>query len=373
MLALDEVHVEDGDGSVLSRGHGAALVQRGVVAATQKPAAIKTLDLFSRHPWEIEKLYDRLLRDRRVLTRGGSCAQIVQWLAVFRRETDIIIVAELVDWGSLDQLKQLLLRTMPLSHLACVAAQVLRGLQYLHGHGVAHGAVEPPHILLSSEGEAKLTCSPCARSTIQEDWTMISVGPFYVTPEMFENEKLGPPGDVFCLGIVVYEMATGVHPWQCNNIPSLAWQLQTAAMPRLSALAHPPELCDFVAKCLQRRTAERPSAMSLVAHGFVDGGLGGQEGLCRWLALAHGQLVVSLHSTESDQGLTRLSCVSMGGNELLSILVDPHQKTWGEVRQEVCEALTLFSSTRLTLLLPSGREVQSDEGAVLVADLLECA
>jgi len=95
--------------------------------------------------------------------------------------------------------------------------QVASGLSAAHRNGVIHRDIKPSNILLDEEGNAYLSdfgiamsvdCQPDESGFIQ------GVGsPAYISPEQARQEKLTPQSDIYCLGITLYEILTGSHPF----------------------------------------------------------------------------------------------------------------------------------------------------------------
>uniref|UniRef100_A0ACD5U062 Uncharacterized protein n=1 Tax=Avena sativa TaxID=4498 RepID=A0ACD5U062_AVESA len=154
------------------------------------------------------------------------------------------------------------------SAVRAYAADVARGLAYLHGESMVHGDVKGRNVVIGADGWAKLADFGCARS-------VGSAGPFggtpaFMAPEVARGEEQGPAADVWALGCTVIEMATGRAPWSGVDDVIAAVHLigYTDAVPespeRLSS-----EAKDFLDKCLRRRAAERWTAAQLLEHPFL--------------------------------------------------------------------------------------------------------
>ncbi len=122
--------------------------------------------------------------------------------------------------------------TLPVPHTVFVTIELLKGLEYAHGRQVMRGGrpvalniihrdVSPPNILLSFQGEVKLTDFGIARASLKAMETVSGIvkGRFdYMSPEQAAGSKdLDQRSDLFSVGVVLYEMLTGTHPFRTDN------------------------------------------------------------------------------------------------------------------------------------------------------------
>ncbi|XP_062200523.1 mitogen-activated protein kinase kinase kinase 17-like [Phragmites australis] len=150
------------------------------------------------------------------------------------------------------------------------AADVLRGLAYLHGRGVLHGDVKGSNVVVSADGRAKLADFGCA--TTVRDWPSRAFEgtPAFMAPEVARGEAQGPAADVWALGCTVVEIATGRAPWRdADNVLAAVRTIgYTDAVPEV-APSMSPESKDFLDKCFRRHAADRWTAAQLLEHPFV--------------------------------------------------------------------------------------------------------
>lgn len=121
---------------------------------------------------------------------------------------------------------------LPVPHTVFIAIELLKGLEYAHQRQVMRGGrpvalniihrdVSPPNVLLSFQGEVKLTDFGIARASLKamETVTGIVKGRFdYMSPEQAAGSKdLDQRSDLFSVGVVLYEMLTGHHPFRTDN------------------------------------------------------------------------------------------------------------------------------------------------------------
>ncbi|OAY82410.1 Mitogen-activated protein kinase kinase kinase A [Ananas comosus] len=151
------------------------------------------------------------------------------------------------------------------------AYEILRGLAYLHGAGIAHCDVKGQNVLIGSEGRAKIADFGCARRVGGGAGGQFSGTPAFMAPEVARGEEQGTPADIWALGCTVLEMAAGRAPWPEFSDP-------VAALHHIGFSAQVPEIPlwlpeegeDFVRKCLRRDPGERWTAEQLLRHPFLE-------------------------------------------------------------------------------------------------------
>lgn len=104
-----------------------------------------------------------------------------------------------------------------------VAAAIARGLEAAHANAVIHRDVKPSNVLLTEQGGVKLLDFGVAK-VAGEDLTGegIRLGTVaYMSPEQLRAEAIDPRTDLWSLGVVLYEMLTGSHPFDGSDPPSM--------------------------------------------------------------------------------------------------------------------------------------------------------
>jgi len=151
-----------------------------------------------------------------------------------------------------------------------VGLQVARALDYAHRRNIVHRDVKPANILIRDDGLIKLTDFGVARMGISDlTRTGESVGsPSYIAPEMLLDQPVDGRADLFSLGVVFYELLTGVKPFTGETLAALYHKILavTPAIPSSLNAAIPPEWDAIIMKLLARQPSDRYAG----AHQLID-------------------------------------------------------------------------------------------------------
>jgi serine/threonine-protein kinase len=127
-----------------------------------------------------------------------------------------------------ENLKELVLRSgrLPVRRALELALAVADGLAFAHDHGLVHRDVKPQNVLLSNEGEVKVTDFGIARSMhvehgVTQTGTVLGTGE-YLAPEQASGKPVSPATDVYSLGIVLWELLAGEVPFVGENFVAVA-------------------------------------------------------------------------------------------------------------------------------------------------------
>jgi serine/threonine protein kinase len=182
------------------------------------------------------------------------------------------IVMELVRGKTIDQL--ISRRGLRLNDLLSYAIQTADALSKAHAAGIVHRDLKPGNIMVTDEGRVKVLDFGLAKLTepalpAEDDETRTIkpetedgaiVGTIsYMSPEQAEGKPVDARSDIFSLGAVLYEMATGVRAFQGGSkLSTLSAILRTNPKPPSEVAAGVPrDLDKIIARCLRKDPARR--------------------------------------------------------------------------------------------------------------------
>ncbi len=120
-----------------------------------------------------------------------------------------------------------------------IVAQVCEALEFAHGHGIVHRDIKPQNIMLTREGQVKVTDFGIARAasaaTITQTGTVLG-SVQYLSPEQARGAIVGRAADIYALGVVLYEMVTGRLPFDGDTPVAIAIKHIHQMPPRPRAL-----------------------------------------------------------------------------------------------------------------------------------------
>jgi tetratricopeptide (TPR) repeat protein/predicted Ser/Thr protein kinase len=203
------------------------------------------------------------------------------------------LALEFVGGGTLAQ--RLAGGPLPPRQAAELLEALARAVEHAHQHGVVHRDLKPSNVLLTEEGQPKVTDFGLAK---QPGPALTATGavlgtPSYMAPEQAEGGAVGPAADVYALGAVLYEVLTGRPPFRAASALETLGQVrsQEPVAPGELQPATPRDLETVCLKCLEKEPARRyPSAGELAddLRRFLDGKpvrarpVGRVERLWRW-------------------------------------------------------------------------------------------
>ncbi|MGD9252921.1 MAG: protein kinase [Holophagae bacterium] len=171
------------------------------------------------------------------------------------------ITMQWIDGGTLaDQISEH--GALPAHETLRITAKLASALASAHQHHVLHRDIKPGNILMDREGEPHLADFGLARLIGEQGLTQhgIFVGtPQYASPEQITLEPLDERSDLYALGLVIFEMATGRRPFEADTVPELLAMQRRTPPPDPSSIEPevPGELTAVILRCLAKDPADR--------------------------------------------------------------------------------------------------------------------
>ncbi len=156
-----------------------------------------------------------------------------------------------------------------------IASQVCEGLSEAHRLGVVHRDLKPGNIMIDRDGNARIMDSGIARSLGEKGITgpgMMIGTPEYMSPEQVEGKDVDRRSDIYSLGVILYEMATGRVPFE-GDTPFTVGIKHKSEIPRdpkeLNAQI-PDDLSHIILRCLEKAKEARCQSAGEVRSELVS-------------------------------------------------------------------------------------------------------
>lgn len=236
----------------------------------QKPVAIKRLlpELAN------DKVFvDRLIQEAKLLV-GMTHGNVVSVIDLARDGDDVFLVMDFVDGPSLRQLlKARGSKPLPLGISSYIVQSACSGLEFAHarpGGAIIHADISPSNLLLTTSGEVRVADFGIARRE-GGGWGIVEGKWAYMAPEQARGEPLTPRSDVFALGVVLYELITGAHPFgrQVTAEERESGQMRVIP-PRIVKPSVPHGLDAICMRALAHDPRERYASMQKLADAIMD-------------------------------------------------------------------------------------------------------
>lgn len=236
---------------------GMAAVYKAYQPATERHVALKVLP---RHFAKDAQFSERFQREAKFVAQ----LQHPHILPVFdygQSDDYTYIVMPFIQGGTLTGL--LKGQPLSLSYIRQVISQIGDALNYAHAHGLVHRDVKPSNILVDESGNCLLTDFGLARM-VEDSVKLTTSGtlmgtPAYMSPEQGAGQEIDARSDIYSLGVVLYEMATGRVPFRAETPLAVVFKHIQDPLPSARSInpALPEAVELVILKALSKSPADR--------------------------------------------------------------------------------------------------------------------
>jgi len=234
-----------------------------------------------------DERFVRMFLDEARLSLHLSHANIVSVFDIGKSSSTYFIVMEYIEGLNLKAILQEFARkgtTFPVHLTVWVLNEVLKGLDYAHRFcdqetgeplNIVHRDISPPNILVSWNGEVKLTDFGLAKASTQLESTDPGVvkGKFsYLSPEAASGLEVDSRADIFAVGILAYELLTAKRLFLGESDYQTVQMVREAKIPSINA--QNPEVTPELEKILLKALSQDPDHRYQTAGDFADDMLG---------------------------------------------------------------------------------------------------
>ncbi len=177
--------------------------------------------------YAIKILAPEVIKDASVLQRFQMEAKvasslrhpnIIQVVDICVSDGFVFLVMECLSPRSLQTLIDEYKRPFPNKRIITILEQLLSALEHAHNHGIVHRDVKPGNILID-ETKDIIALTDFSIAKVKDGVRMTSTGVLlgtveYMAPELFEGQSADPRADMYAVGVILYELMTGIPPFR---------------------------------------------------------------------------------------------------------------------------------------------------------------
>ncbi|XP_056402320.1 protein kinase C delta type-like isoform X2 [Hyla sarda] len=173
-------------------------------------------------------------RERRILLAARDCPFLCHLYAAHQSLERAYFITEYLSGGSLEDLIRICCY-LDINNIRFYAAEMVCGLQFLHGQNIVHRDLKPENIMLDAEGHIRIIDLGLAQDGVTASSKIDGVtGTFcYMAPEVLLGQKYYTAVDWWSLGIVLCRMATGRFPFFIGHSKQKVFKAITRKEPKL--------------------------------------------------------------------------------------------------------------------------------------------
>jgi eukaryotic-like serine/threonine-protein kinase len=240
---------------------GLGILYKGVHESLSFPVAIKML----KHAMAMDTGFTREFENEAHVIARLNHPNIVRVYDIEHLYRTIFIVMEYLSGQSLKDIVERK-RRLPFRRAINLLIQVCKGLEYAHEQGIVHRDIKPDNIFVSGGDQVKIVDFGLALPVGTGEGMDLVGTPYYMAPEQIYCEPVDERTDVYSLGIMAFEISTGLRPFAGLDVGEILIAHQEKPLPDPRSLKPdlPAAFNDFIQKATQKDPFKRHQTMGQV-------------------------------------------------------------------------------------------------------------
>ncbi|MGK2859294.1 MAG: serine/threonine protein kinase [Thermoanaerobaculia bacterium] len=252
---------------LLGRG-GMGVVFHGFDSRLERHVALKVVRTSdSVKPDERDELITALKREAITIAKFNH-PNVVNVYDVEGEGGTAYIAMELVEGLSLERYLARRKR-VPWMEALVIGFATTKAIAAAHESGIVHHDIKPGNVLLGKDGSIKVTDFGISRpiSSGPQRTDVVFGSPSYLSPEACLGRRMGPEGDIFAVGITLYEIMIGINPFRRSTVGATIRATIDEPVPELAGKleAIDPQFSALVAAMLEKEPEKRPRSAAEIA------------------------------------------------------------------------------------------------------------
>ena len=161
-------------------------------------------------------------------------------------------------------------KLLPIATTLKIVGKVAEALQYAHQNNVIHRDIKPANIMILKNRTVKVTDFGIAHineSSKTKSGVVLGT-PSYMSPEQLSGKELDGRSDLFSMGVMLYELVSGVRPFKADSISKLMFKI--AKEPHVDVREHKADVPDCVATLIDSMLAKKVELRIESASAVLD-------------------------------------------------------------------------------------------------------
>ena len=307
-------------------GRGAmGIVYKAWDQKLERYIALKTIKFDQKKPVKIDEFRKRLISEAKAVAKLKH-PRIVTIHDAGVKELSTFIAMEYIDGYPLSDIIKSDI-TPDLDLIVDIIIQVCEAISHAHAKGIVHRDLKPGNIMLENDSDVKITDFGIAKMIEEEKITLSEkkhlVGtPSYMAPERFEGAQDDLRSDIFSIGIIMYELITGVKPFKGKCSSEVIFNIfhNHPEPVRTIKPAIPEFVEEIISKAMDKEPAKRyqtanefRSELSKCYDAYVNA-----TGLCELTSVWNVPLHSNINFTGREEMLSQIE-QELSSNKILTI------------------------------------------------------